>query len=113
MTYLLPASSPETTAPSTIVNEPIPGKTNDFSTSVPVAVALIKQTFAFSNADCPWSPHSLTHTQKKESSIIRMVISDIITCMKKSTYRSWRSYFLLLSDICPGDFGDGEAMLNE
>jgi hypothetical protein len=48
------------TAPSTMVNEPMPGKTNDFKVSVPVAVAFIRQTLEFSKALCPWSPHSLS-----------------------------------------------------
>ena len=52
-TNLFPASSPVTREPSTMVNEPMPGKTNDFNTSVPVAVALIKHTLAFSKALCP------------------------------------------------------------
>jgi hypothetical protein len=50
---LFPASSPEITAPSTMVKEPTPGKTRDFSISVPVAVAFIRQTLALSRADCP------------------------------------------------------------
>ena len=53
MFYLFPASSPETKAPSTIVKEPIPGKTRDFKISVPVVVALMRQTLAFSNAAWP------------------------------------------------------------
>ena len=59
-TNLFPASSPEMTAPSTMVNEPMPGKTNDFKISVPVAVAFMRQTLEFSRALCPWSPHNLT-----------------------------------------------------
>ena len=37
----------------------IPGKMRFFKISVPVAVALIKQTLADSSAACPWSPHNL------------------------------------------------------
>ena len=57
--YLFPASSPEIKAPSTMVKELMPGRTNDFRISVPVAVALMRQTLALSRADWPWSPHSL------------------------------------------------------
>lgn len=86
MSYLFPTSSPVTVCPSTMVNAPIPdkhisqssqrhftqpepttnicvpGSTRFFSISVPVAVALMIQTCAFSNDSWPWSPHSLeTH----------------------------------------------------
>ena len=50
-TYLLPASSPCTVFPSTTVNEPIPGRIRFFRISVPVAVALMRHTFAASSAD--------------------------------------------------------------
>ena len=84
--YLFPASSPETKAPSTIVNEPTPGKTRDFNISVPVVVALIKHTLALSNAVCPWSPQSLSINYKPSNSIYikfdrkYTVIGDHIFC---------------------------------
>jgi len=59
LTYLHPTSSSVTFFPSTIVKAPIPGNTSDFRISVPIPVALIRHTCADSNADCPWSPHSL------------------------------------------------------
>lgn len=87
--YLFPTSSPVTMCPSTMVNAPIPerhietsirllwlhcptwcvvtitlpGRTRFFSISVPVAVALMRQTCAFSRASWPWSPHSLKTNQ--------------------------------------------------
>lgn len=76
--YLFPASSPVTKAPSTIVKEPIPGKTRDFKISVPVAVALIKHTFALSNAVWPWSPQSLTMRQIKNVFVPQNVNAKII-----------------------------------
>ena len=50
---LFPISSAVTFFPSTIVNLPTPGKTNDFKISVAVAVAPIKHTFDFSRELCP------------------------------------------------------------
>lgn len=43
----------------------LPGRTRFFSISVPVAVALMRQTCAFSRASWPWSPHSLKIHQYK------------------------------------------------
>lgn len=40
----------------------IPGSTRFLSISVPVAVALMRHTWAFSSASCPWSPHNLIQT---------------------------------------------------
>jgi len=37
----------------------LPGSTKFLSISVPVAVAFITQTWAYSKASCPWSPHNL------------------------------------------------------
>lgn len=42
----------------------LPGSTRFFSISVPVAVALMRQTCAFSRASWPWSPHSLKIHQR-------------------------------------------------
>ena len=41
--------------------------------------------------------------------------ADIFSCKNSKEdkiYLNWRSYFLLLSEICPGDLGDGDAMLS-
>lgn len=59
MVYLEPMSSSVTFSPSTMVNEPIPGKIRLFKISVPKAVAFIRHTFEFSKRFCPWSPHNL------------------------------------------------------
>lgn len=57
--YLLPMSFGVTFASSTMVIAPTPGRTRDFSVSVPVALALMRQIFAHSSEAWPWSPQSL------------------------------------------------------
>mmetsp|Transcript_7775 Transcript_7775/g.21260 ORF Transcript_7775/g.21260 Transcript_7775/m.21260 type:complete len:207 (+) Transcript_7775:1191-1811(+) len=54
---LLPRSRVVTTASSTTVKEPIPGKTRFFKVSVPVALPLTRQSLHLSRASCPCSPH--------------------------------------------------------
>ncbi len=51
--YLTLTSSSRIFPLSMTVKEPMPGSIKDFKISVPRAVALIRQTWAVSNANCP------------------------------------------------------------
>lgn len=44
----------------------IPGSTRFLRISEPVAVALMRHTWAFSSASCPWSPHNLIQTYNNQ-----------------------------------------------